>query len=305
MTEEDPAYISFLLENARELWSNTHSCPRQQDTVTHQPGPDLSPRERPVQVGKNGRKTSTRVIRNRLHMVGCDTGGSGYPCDNCGQECKKDARHADMVCPDCGTCHPDAISNQAIHSMSYDEYGMFKSSVDAHDRKNCYKRVNYFKELLKNLTDTRGDNVPGVLVERLRHEIEDWRRRGGVTSVREIRQILKKKKLGKFYPQTQALQRHISGKSSTVSLSHNETEILTSLFSRTSIVFDKLGVNRKNGLNYSYTMAQLLRVIGRDDCCRNVNVLKCKKRLKTHDAIWKEICECLSIPFFPFSDKVV
>jgi len=227
---------------------------------------------------------------------------AGFPCDNCGQECRRDCRHADMVCPDCGLCHPDAVSNQAIHSMSYEEYGAMKCATDAHSRKNCYKRVNYFKELIKNMTDTRSDTLPAPMLEELRGQMEEWRHtreQGRKVEVKEIRRALKDRKMGKYYPHVHAIHRHVSGVSkAAVSLTHQETDRLISMFAMSSNVFDRLGVDRKNGLNYSYTMAQLLTIIGRKDCCAYINGLKCRKRLKKHDTIWQEICNCLSLPFY-------
>lgn len=282
--------VDYLLNNVDEIFRGRTQVKEMADV------PYPTPR---APAPSNKRKTSLRVIYKRIQDMAGEIDGNGYPCDTCGAQCKKDNKHGDMVCPDCGLCHTDNIYNDAAYSMNFEAYGALKSTVDAHTRKNFYKRVNYFTELMKNLTDTRHDNVPEAVMAVVSEQCNKWNTKRSEITVSDVRKLLRKHKLGKYYPYVNSIHRTVAGKKASVSLTHHDITRMTEMFNRASMVYDKMHTNRKNGLNYSYTTMQLLRLIGRQDCCQFVNGLKCKKRIKCHDEIWKDICQCLEYPFMP------
>lgn len=292
----DECLIEYLLNNVSEIFRGETQTTDTAETPRQEPHLSRPNDTRP----NNKRKTSQRVMYKRIQdMSDVGVDGNGFPCNGCGAQCKKDHKHGDMVCPDCGLCHVDAISLDAAYSMNFGEHGALKSTVDAHTRKNFYKRVNYFTELMKNLTDTRHDNVPEAVMTVISEQSDVWGTKRSEITVSDVRKLLKKNKLGKYYPHVNSIHRAVAGKKASVSLTHHDITRMTEMFKRTSMVYDKLHTNRKNGLNYSYITMQLLRLIGRQDCCQFINGLKCKKRIKCHDEIWKDICYCLEYPFIP------
>jgi hypothetical protein len=182
--------------------------------------------------------------------------------------------------------------------MTYDDYGKMKTSAGSRRRRNCYKKTDYLTELLKgvngyNMADVPPD-VKSMLDRGTSHKKE--------VKVSDVRSLLKRNGLQAFYSRAAFLTCELNvkrGKSRPAPLDHHQEAQLRSLFNRFSFVFSRDRKGRKNSLNYSYVIFQLLGFIGREDLRPNVKLIKCKKRLRFHDSVWEGICREASWGFMP------
>lgn len=237
---------------------------------------------------KNRRRPSRRYMVTRSPARGCEHCGS--------TDLVRDDVHADMVCIQCATCHDDALTDDAYKCLGYDDFAKLRSYSDSLRRRNGYKKCSYFNETLKNLSAGVVDGLPQHVWEIIR--FQDYMT-VPVTAA-QIRPVLKRHALHKYYGQACVLASMVNraeGNACPSPLRHDEEDSLRFLFAKFSKVFDRIRGDRKNSLNYAYVTYQLLRLIGRDDLCDRVTVLKCKSRLRQHDLLWKTICEVTRWPY--------
>lgn len=211
----------------------------------------------------------------------------------------RDDKHGDTVCTECATCHTEALTNDAFKCMAYDDFGKLKSYQDALQKRNCYKKSNYFADMLKYLSAAQQLEVPPVVWDTIRNQ--DYMTVPVKAS--DIREVLKRRRFHRFYRHASLLARMVNraeGNHVTPPLNHQEEDLLKYMFSRFCDVFAKIRGNRKNSLNYAYVMYQFLRLIDRDDLCDHVSMLKCKTRLRQHDSIWREFCEHSGWQYIPY-----
>lgn len=239
----------------------------------------------------NKRRPSKRYMRKREPLPMCSV--CGHP------ELYKDLHHGDLVCTSCGVCHPDSLTDEAFKNLNYDDYGKLKSFSDSSQKRNTYKKGNYFNETLKQLTGHV--DVPGL------HRIWDTIRYQDymITPVpaSDIRVVLKKNKLHRFYKHAASLAvlvNRAEGNYVPPPLDHHEEDLMKHLFDKFNKVFSVIRGLRKNSLSYGYVTFQLLRLINRDDLCDQVSIIKCKTRLHQHDVTWKRICEASGWQYIPY-----
>jgi len=217
-------------------------------------------------------------------------------CYHCGShELHEDQEAGDLVCTQCATCTPDRLTTDAFKCMHFDDYGALKSSVDACTRKNFYKRINYFNDLLSQLLGRQNAHVPDeVLCACLDHlDQTEW-----ITG-KDVKRALKKARLGRYYEHAHLIANKLTDNRSLVDIDHLEEGILQKMFHKVQRCFDGQKGVRKNCLNYAYVLWQLCRLIGRTDVCDHLDMLKCKARLKVHDELWKDICAKLDWRYIP------
>lgn len=219
-----------------------------------------------------------------------------HTCRSCGsRDIYEDRRGGELICEECGTCEDNRITTDAYKCMSFDDYGAMKSTVDANTRKNFYKRINYFNELLLHLTGTQNKKIPEEVYRRVEKRLEG----NAPICGKSVRWALKKEKLGRLYEHSYLIANRLSGNASLVELDHIEREVLCTMFKKLQEPFEKFKEDRKNCLNYPYILFQLFRLINREDLCEHVEMLKCAVRLREHDRLWKRVCADMSWNFHP------
>jgi len=217
-------------------------------------------------------------------------------CRYCGcADMVDDYKHGDLVCTDCGTCTPNSITEEAFKNMSYEEYGN-----TGQPRNNFYKKDTYFACLLSQLIGRQSANIPPhVYAEVLKHAPKEESLNG-----KSVKKALKKAGMGKFYDHCYLIANHLTRNASLIHVSHIEEDILHGMFKKIQNLFDSpvgdsfRGV-RKNSLNYNYIIWQCFVLLGREDVCQFLDMLKCKRRLQRHDDIWRIMCLHLDWEYVP------
>lgn len=225
-----------------------------------------------------------------------------FTCQHCGNKEAYDdhLKHGDTVCTKCGTCFKNGITDDAFKNMNFGDYRREKDYVDASINKNVYERSNYFANLLSQLTGRKEDHnkIPNRVYEAVKHTLKGTKREEDIDGP-SVRAALKRNRMGRYYEYSFVIANRLTKNRSLLVLDHMEEEILMSSFQRMQITYENIKNNRKNLLSYSYVMFQLFRLIYREDLCRYVDMLRCKKRLAEHDRIWKHLCGILGWKFRP------
>lgn len=147
-----------------------------------------------------------------------------------------------------------------------------------------YKRLSHFKNLLtkyqgKQQFKNSKDNILSLLEEKLN---------GNITK-KNINKVLKENNLNKEIININYFLFRLGG--DTVSLSHNQVDILIDMFQKIQIPYHDWNIKhkRKNFLNYNYILFKLFELLNLDNS--DFTLLKAENRIKIHDDAWKFICE--------------
>ena len=211
-------------------------------------------------------------------------------CPLCNNKMNIKHSKSDIICYNCGYSE-----NIIIHSE--------KSSYKDPPREAsyfAYKRINHFNEWLaqfqaKETTDIPDDVYKAIYIEIKKNKtlnIKD-------ISYKQVREILKKLHLNKYYENIPHIINSINGKTAPI-LKRYEEEKLRSLFKEIQVPFANNCPNdRKNFLSYSYVLHKFCQLLEYDDLLEFFPLLKSREKLQQQDQIWKLICNDLQWEYIP------
>ncbi len=141
-------------------------------------------------------------------------------------------------------------------------------------------------------------DIPEEVYDKILLEIKKQRITNMATlTTKNVRGILKKLKLTKYYEHTP----HIIHKLNGLPIPNFEPELeekLRTMFKIIQPLFLKYAPrNRKNFLSYSYILFKFVQLLGRDEFLPNFSLLKNREKLHQQDMVWKKICNELSWDF--------
>ena len=211
-------------------------------------------------------------------------------CPLCNNKMNIKHSKSDIICYNCGYSE-----NIIIHSE--------KSSYKDPPREAsyfAYKRINHFNEWLaqfqaKETTDIPDDVYKAIYIEIKKNKtlnIKD-------ISYKQVREILKKLHLNKYYENIPHIINSINGKTAPI-LKRYEEEKLRSLFKEIQVPFANNCPNdRKNFLSYSYVLHKFCQLLEYDVLLDFFPLLKSREKLQQQDQIWKLICNDLQWEYIP------
>ena len=260
------------------------------------------------------KKEDTQNMLNFFNMTGKTNKGSDYQkyIDVCfnnkcyfedekiNNECKLckntkfeyDYRHAVKICNNCGSCTTFIEFNE--NSLSYSDIAQLDNTQQLYS----YQRKNHFKEWLYQLQAKEVTQIPETVIELLSLEIKKER----ITSIDEItseriKKYLKKLRLNKYYEHIPNIINKITNKPALKINAELENKLLE-LFDKIQEPFDKYcPKNRKNFLNYSYTIHKFCQLLEKDEYLVYFPLLKSREKLFEQEKIWKNICKELGWKF--------
>lgn len=194
-----------------------------------------------------------------------------------------------LVCPKCG--YSATFLDATSSAISYDENMEMVTF--------SYKRGNHFQDWLSNVQGLEAYKVPQEIVDAVMHELFKQR----VTSLEEIttqrvRTILKSMKQRKCYDHVAQITSRITGRP-PLRLPPEAVELMKLMFGALAAPFQRHApANRKNFLSYSYILSKMLYIIGYDDLCDTLSLLKGQDKIAKMDVVWKKICAELDWPFY-------
>lgn len=214
-------------------------------------------------------------------------------CEYCDVPLIIDTKLASKICQKCG-----------IAKVYFDPFLPQWSDTVEVSSPFCYKRINHFREKLKQLQGYESKCIPDEVLERIIEELKKRRINDPNNITKNImKDILKKIKLTDYYSNINTIIYRLGGKKPPRIPKKLEEE-LVKMFTATEEVFEnnKEQFKRKNTLDYEYQIHKMLLIIGE----RNSNVLKyvqhfsllkSRDKLYTLDKYWKLICNKLNWTF--------
>jgi hypothetical protein len=211
------------------------------------------------------------------------------------------------VCTSCGSCNTIVypleslrVCNDCDVSVSVILDTDRQHARDGKDGSFVFKRTSHLIEWLNASSGRENTVIPpevfgNILVELKKRKITNL----ATVSLSQIRAILKKLRLSKYYEHTSFIMSQLNGKP-TKPFDHALEESIKKMFVQIQAPFVKFAPHdRKNFLSYSYVLHKFCELLGRDEFLDRFPLLKSRDKLYVQDKIWRNICTELNWEFIP------
>lgn len=215
--------------------------------------------------------------------------GTKY-CNKCNIERILVQTEGIYVCPECGELETALIESDI---PNYKDSNTEKTSYP-------YKRLNHFIEWLNQFQGKESTDIPKETYDLILSEIQ----KHGIKNIQKIsmpdmRVILRKLGLNKYYEHSASIISKITGKPPP-SISRETEEELKMMFREIQEPFSKFCPReRTNFLSYSYVLHKFFQILEMHEFVERLPLLKSREKLRSQDKIWKFICDELGWKFYP------
>jgi hypothetical protein len=172
-----------------------------------------------------------------------------------------------------------------------------------------YKRLNHFREFLRQLQGKSRVDIPVAVIQRIREELRKHRYTHEDPALDQthlvrpplIRKILRKLQMPRYYEHIPTITHIINPTVQPLSIPPHKEEILAFMFRQTEAPYDQtkrmVKKTRKNFMSYPYVSYKLCELLGWKKYLRHFNLLKSETLLIYQDRWWKLVCERLNWQF--------
>jgi len=193
-----------------------------------------------------------------------------------------------LICNNCGVNIPYLIENE-------------KPSYKEPPKEVCfyaYKKINHFKEILAQFQGKETTQIPDIVIEQIKLQIEKERINYSHLNHNKTKEILKKLGFNKYYEHIAFIKNKLGIKPPVFSNELEET--LCNLFLEIQAPYAKVCPNnRVNFLNYYYVLYKFCELLNEEKYLNDIPLLKDREKLIEQDDIWKQICIELNWEFLP------
>ena len=170
-------------------------------------------------------------------------------------------------------------------------------------RKFTYKRINHFRETLRQAQGKSNAFIPEKVRNALKADFQKSKIPASTITPQLIRKKLKKIKYSDFYEEAVSLALELNREFKPISITAEQEEKLTFMFLETEKAFEKIknivDKRRKNYLSYPSTARRLCELCGWTDFMDSFPLLKDEKLRMRQDEFWLRICQVLGWEFIP------
>ena len=235
------------------------------------------------------RKFMSNVCNNEELDERCD---DEMICSRCGGHRLRDIAASALVCPECG----DSITYMDCTGL---HYNMFTDTTIGCVQTYEYKRINQLNDWMSSFQGAKSDVISNEIILLVDGEIKKQRINKRELKPSDIKLILKKLKLNKYYEHTAAILARVTG-TKPVSLPEETQVKIRKMFIQAETTFKTLpNLDRINFLSYSYLLHKFMQLVNRHDLCEYFPLLKSRQKLWAQEHIWKQICEKNGWRFIP------
>ena len=217
--------------------------------------------------------------REAVAAAGADT----LRCE-CGGEIVE-AENSYHVCEKCGIVQAVGISDNQTNNLNWSDL------QNAPGRQYTYKRLNHFREYLRQVQGRCRASIPQDVLQRLQSEFEKTRVPTKAITGAKVRKALKKIKLSKYYEHVENIACLLNRAYKPLVIPPEHEETLCLMFAQLERPFDEVkhivAPDRKNFLSYPYVFFKLNELNGWDDYNRGCTLLKSVELLNRQDRWWK------------------
>ena len=211
-------------------------------------------------------------------------------CELCNQQMYLSDLVSEIFCINCGNTKRIMVVTDKI------SYSDPQSEITYY----TYKRINHFNEWLAQFQAKERKDLSSEIYSLINSELKN-NKHLNINNIKynDMREILKKLKLNKYYENIPHILTIITGKNAPM-LDRKSEEILRSLFKEIQIPFMKnCPPTRKNFLSYSYVLHKFCELLEYDHLLECFTLLKSREKLHAQDIIWEKICKDLNWEFIP------
>lgn len=232
----------------------------------------------------------SRIDDNYINVNFKDLETNTYKCKECNHNLMYKQIESELYCSNCGFTESIMInSNNVYYKDNPKEISYF-----------AYKRINHFNEWIAQFQAKETTAIPKDVYEKILVELNKYKNvnKSEITHL-QVRQILKKLKLNKYYEHIPSIINTITGKNAPI-LSNEYEELLRTMFKEIQVPFFKhCPDTRKNFLSYSYVLYKFCELLELDHLLQYFPLLKSREKLQQQDVIWKSICKDLEWEYIP------
>lgn len=238
-----------------------------------------------------GQTPSTPSRRNPQSLSGGTGGDRNDECRHC--KSTDIAIHVADSFKCCRQC--DAVEYIVVENERPAKRDVPKDSTSF-----SFKRLSHFNEWLAQIQGRDHPSIPNdaigfVMVELRRHHVVN----AADVSVAQVRNILKKLKMSRYYEHVPYIISRIKGVPSE-RMPQSLEEELRAMFRKIQLPFVRNSpASRKNFLSYGYVLHKFVQLLGADEYLGKFPLLKSRDKLRVQDAIWKNICSDLNWEYIP------
>ena len=246
---------------------------------------------------------SYRYLNKNTKSIDFSSDNVEYRECNCESKAQQKIMLRDDSFPVCSTCGVVVGSNSKQNILSIgDIYKMYPidTKLNIVRPKIRYKRLNHFKETLKQLQGLTVTVVPIDVMMSIKSFLE--RKCIPLHSVTPflIRDILQQIKESKYYEHSVSITTAISKDFVPIRISSTMQMQMLLMFLELERVFPKaieaLQSTRKNFISYHFTLSRICALLGIPGIASSARMLKSRKLFLEQERVWKEMCKLLHWP---------
>lgn len=192
-----------------------------------------------------------------------------------------------LICTKCGICQEILLDSDKPN---------YKDPVPDSSA-YAYKRLNHLNEWLAQFQAKETTDIPDEIYEKILLEIKKQKLINKRITPTKMREILKKLELNKYYEHLQHIINKVTGVPPP-KITKEIEEKLRWMFREMQEPFSLYcPKNRKNFLNYAFTLHKCFQLLELDDYLPCFPLLKSRDKLKEQDILWEKICNHLGWEF--------
>jgi len=211
------------------------------------------------------------------------------------KQCSKILSYSNHTCSGCGNVLEDSwLEHPTLDEVRYKYQFQHYSNIPC-----MYKRINHFNEKLSQIQGKERTQLDEEIINKILEEIEKMSWEVEDVTPKQVKYILKKLNLAKYYEHCNHITNKINGYR-LPSFTMQQEDKMRQMFHSIQRPFTKHSpTNRKNFLNYSYIFHKFMQLLNFDELLPYFSMLKSREKLYEQDLIWKKICEDLNWEYIP------
>ena len=205
-----------------------------------------------------------------------------------------------VICSRCGYVLDEHASTYTSYTEQYNgPQSCINKSTQVLPRVHAsytHKRLHHFRSWVKRIQGLetvyiKREEIQLIKQELLRYHINEF------PSYREVRFILKRLGLQRYYNHIFYVMNKINGQAMITLTSEHEQE-LDGMFRQLQKPFSQFRGFRVNMLSYSYLLYKISEHLGWDELAKTLPKMISPLKIYRQDQIWKQVCEQIGIPFY-------
>ena len=223
------------------------------------------------------------LIGERVEQIQAPLSLEDEVCGDCHEPLIQDSVRAEQACPKCGI-----VKKWTENSLRVIP---FTDTINAPKNKGGYVKRTYYEKWKKMVSGELNGSIPDDVWERVYQECIN--RKWSVVTKEMIKKLLSQMKLPEYYSFIPIITSELNGVP-LIKFSKEEEAALDEMFDEAILLFQQCPQHikrRENYLSYGYHFYQCCRMLGYESYLDAFKLLCGTKYLKSHDKVWKWMCE--------------